>query len=72
MLETVGGSSFFSDADADALEAIARFVQGIEGTCSDECSLDKQQVGQYLTPTDYLVLLLVNSGRWLLSQSIVW
>jgi hypothetical protein len=45
VLETVGGSSFFSDADTDALEAVARFVQGIESTCSDECSLDKLQVG---------------------------
>jgi hypothetical protein len=40
VLESVKGKAFLSEADTDGLEAIARFVQGIEATCSDECSLD--------------------------------
>ncbi len=62
VLETVGGSSFFSDADGDALEAIARFVQGTEATCSDECSLDKLQVGALVTCCTSDSFLLLHSG----------
>ena len=59
VLETATGKGFLSDADDDALEAVTRFLQGIEGTCSDECSLDKSQVKELQNLASLSMLLNV-------------
>lgn len=40
VLESVKGKGFLSDSDAHGLQAASLFTQGIDATCSDECSLD--------------------------------
>ena len=45
VLEGASKSGFWSDADDDALKAVALFLQGIDKTCSSECTLNQSQVG---------------------------
>lgn len=53
MLEGASKSGFWSDADDDALKAVVLFLQGLDKTCSSECTLNHSQVSALLT----LVLL---------------
>ena len=49
VLEGASKSGFWSDADDDALKAVALFLQGIDKTCSNECTLNRSQVSTLLT-----------------------
>ena len=61
VLEGASKSGFWSDGDDDALKAIALFLQGIDKTCSSECTLNQSQVSALLT---LVMLYTLSAVSW--------